>query len=208
MSLAVLVPVLGRPHRVSPTLDGFDGFHVLFIADPNDHEEIAALRDAGADFITHAGGYAEKIQRGVQATNEDLIFTAADDLDPSPDWFAKANAHIGNGCEVVGVNDLCSQRVQAGIHATHFLMTRSYAEWPTIDGQPGPFFQGYSHWYVDDEFVGTAQKRGAIKFALDSHVQHLHPMIGKAPDDETYRKGRADRKRDKALFNRRRHLWT
>lgn len=207
MSLAVLVPVLGRPHRVEPTLKGFDGFHVLFIADPHDHEEIAALEEAGADFITVHGNYATKIHRGVQATTEPLIFTGADDLDPSPDWFAKAHAHLGNGCEVVGVNDLCSQRVQAGIHATHFLMTRDYANEPTIDGGPGPFHQGYSHWYCDDEFVATAQRRDAIKFALDSHVQHLHPMIGTAPDDETYQKGRSKRHADKRLFLRRRQLW-
>jgi hypothetical protein len=69
-------------------------------------------------------------------------------------------------------------------------------------------FEGYPHEYVDDEFVGTARKRGAWAFAADSHVEHLHPSWGKAPMDPMYA---AQRKRMTAgamIYRSRRPLWT
>lgn len=216
LGLAILVPVLGRPHRVRPFLAGVEqtvpGAHVVFIGDPHDQAQREAIEaySGPVKVSDHypGGNYASKIRFGVEATDEPLIFTGADDLEFRPNWLKKAKVHLGNGCEVVGVNDLCSERVKAGVHATHFLMTRAYAERSTIDGQPGPFFDGYSHWFCDDELVATAKHRGAIRFALDAHVAHLHPMTGTAPDDETYKKGRSRRRRDRKLFQSREHLWT
>lgn len=209
MSLAVLVPVLGRPHRVEPLLASFTAStpepreSVLFICDPDDRDEIDAVWEAGCKPLTCAGGYAAKIRFGVESSAERLIFTGADDLDFRPGWFEAAEAHIDAGAQVVGVNDLIPREHE---HATHFLMTRQYAERPTIDGQPGPFFEGYSHWYVDDELIATAKRRGVYAYAEDAHVAHLHPMVG-APDDETYRKGRAEARLDGRKFRRREALW-
>ena len=206
-----LVPVLGRPHRVAPFLDsarnGTPGAEVLFIADPADYGTHDALENAGADWITVEGGYAKKINEGVKRTDSPLIFTAADDLNFRPDWFEKAKARLGDGIEVVGVNDLCAARVMAGEHATHFLMTREYAEMPCLDASPGPFSESYTHWYCDDELVATARHRNAIAFATDSIVEHLHPMVGKADDDATYQLGRMNRKVDQKMFKRRSSLW-
>lgn len=203
--MVVLVPVLRRPQRVAPTLNGFyrtvPDCRVLFIADPDDSEELEALRAAGAEHIAPGGNYAAKIRVGVEHTRERLIFTAADDLEPQTGWFEAAKA---GGAEVVGVNDLVPRRRE---HATHFLMTRSYAERPTLDGQPGPFFEGYSHWYCDDELIATARKRGVYAYAEHSHVRHLHPFAGTAEDDDTYRAGRAQARHDRRLFRQRSHLW-
>ena len=208
MSLAVLVPVLGRPNRVEPTLQDFTstvpGCRVLFIADGGDVDELNALRAADADFIAPGGNYASKIREGVEATDEDLIFTAADDLEPWPGWLEAAEAAMRDGVELVGVNDLIERRRE---HATHFLMTRAYAERPCIDGSHGPFYQGYSHWNCDDELIATAKQRGVYAYATDAHVRHLHPMADRAEDDDTYRKGRARMHQDRKLFKRRQRLW-
>lgn len=206
--LAVLVPVLGRPHRVAPTLAGFSmtapGCEVLFIVDPSDEEEIAAIEHLGADYIAPGGNYASKIRAGVEATEQRLIFTGADDLSPEAGWLeAAVEVMQTEGAEVVGVNDLISR---SRSHATHFLMLRDYAERPTIDDQPGPFFDGYHHWYVDDELIATARHRDTYAYAERSHVRHLHPMVG-GQDDDTYRKGRSERRNDKLLFTERRALW-
>lgn len=209
--LTILVPVLGRPHRVAPFLDsarkGTPGAEVLFIADPADYGTHDALEAAGAEWFTVEGGYAKKINEGVRRSSSPLIFTAADDLDFHSGWFAKAKACLGDGIEVVGVNDLCAARVMAGEHATHFLMTRAYAETPCLDASPGPFSESYTHWYCDDELVATARYRNAIAFATDAVVEHLHPMVGKAEDDATYQLGRKNRKLDQKMFKRRSSLW-
>ena len=210
--LTILVPVLNRPHRVKPLLKSAlaatPKAEVLFLADPDDQPEIEALEQAGADFITYDHGYAGKINHGVRKTERPLIFTAADDLHFHPGWFEIANAQITDQVRVVGTNDLCSDRVRAGNHATHLLMTRDYALRPTADGKRGPFCEHYHHWYCDDELVETAVSRNAITFAITSLVEHYHPMVGKAETDSTYIKGASRRREDRRLFMRRRKLWT
>jgi hypothetical protein len=214
--VAILVPVLRRPHRVEPLLASiFEATadpHVLFVCDPNDRIEINTILDhnkvrpdRSVDHGLFAGNYAEKIAAGVHNTDEPLVFTAADDLHFHPGWLEAAKAKLLDGVEVVGVNDLIARGRE---HATHFLMTRDYAERPTADGGPGPFHQGYFHWCVDDELIATAKARDAYAYAPDAHVEHLHPMAGKAEDDEVYEQGRARGRLDRRLFRRREPLWT
>lgn len=212
MSVVVLVPVLGRPHRVKPTLESIASTapdaRVLFIADPGDTDELRALRRACARFTIHAGNYAQKINHAVRKTHHDLIFFGADDLLWHPGWLEASTAHIDGGAQVVGVNDLCAARTQAGDHATHFLVTRSYAEAPTIDGTPGPLYEGYDHSCVDDELVEVSRARGVLVIDPTIIVEHLHPDAGKAPHDDTYARGRAQIRKDRRRLRARRHLWT
>lgn len=208
--VSILVPVLGRPHRVRPVIDSIaaatpEPHEVLFLADQADHDTIAAIRDAGALVEAPGGSYARKINHGVRATRAPLVFFAADDLDFRDGWLAAAQQRLTDTVGVVGVNDLIQRRRD---HATHFLVARWYAQMPTIDGQPGPMHEGYHHWFVDDEFIATARKRDAYAYAPTAHVAHMHPMNGQAPDDATYRKGRAKARLDRSTFHRRQPLWT
>lgn len=211
-SCVVLVPVLGRPHRVQPTLDSVrrtaPHARVLFIADHADHDEIQAIRRANAEFVLFDGSYAAKINHGVQVTDERLLFLGADDLEWSDGWLQACEAHVRRGADVVGVNDLCAPRTQRGDHATHFLMTRGYAEAPTIDGGPGPLCELYDHSCCDDELVAVARARGVLVIDPTIIVEHLHPDARKAPVDDTYRKGREHIRADRRLFRSRMPLWT
>jgi len=210
--LAVLVPVLGRPHRVPIVLASVRAAtpeaDVLFVCDPDDTTTQDAVALAGARMISPGGNYAHKINTAVRATTAPLLFLAADDLDFHPGWFERAAARLNAQVHVVGVNDMCSRRVQSGTHATHFLVTREYALRPTIDGQQGPLCELYDHSFVDDELVATARYRRTIEFATDAIVQHLHPDNGLAAWDATYEKGRARMREDRKLFRARSRLWT
>lgn len=205
------MPVLGRPHRVEPLMNAIEatthGVRVHFICDPDDEDQIHAVRtDARGHLHTLAGNYAAKTTAAIAATDSQLVFTGADDLQPYPGWFEKAKAHLRGNVQVVGVNDLVG-RPHRPEHAAHFLMTREYAERPTIDGGPGPFHHGYCHWFCDDELIATARKRGVYAYASDAVVEHLHAKAGKAPDDDTYRKGRENWELDRSIFNGRAGLW-
>lgn len=218
--LAVLVPVLARPHRVRPLLESIwettPDAETVFLYSPGDEAETRALVDAGVQFYRPAhiapvafaveveGGYAQKVNAGVALTEAPLIFAGADDLDLRPGWLEAARARLTDGVEVVGVNDLIPRGRE---HATHFLMTREYAERPTIDGEQGPFSTAYAHWYVDNELIETAKARGAYAYAEDAHVEHLHPLVSKAPLDCTYELGNAHAAEDRTIFTRRRRLW-
>lgn len=214
---AVIIPVLHRPHRVEPLLESIDAatserHRVLFMCTTGDEAEIAAVDAAGAEHLEvdfqPRGDYARKINLGYEATDEPLLFLAADDLRFHPCWLERAISRLLDGVGVVGTNDLGNPRVTAGHHATHSLVTRVYAdEHGTIDEPHKILHEGYHHEYVDDELVGTAKRRGAWVFADDSFVEHLHPHWNKAPTDDLY-DGQAARMRASAdHFKQRRRLW-
>lgn len=212
-NLAILVPVLRRPHRVGPLLESIHianpSARVVFVCDPTDFEEQHAIRDAGGgEPMLINGNYAAKINAGVRVTTEPHIFLGADDLHFHPGWYEAASALLSDTVGVVGTNDLCNQRVAAGEHSTHSLVARWYADLGTID-EPGKLLhEGYKHEFVDDEFVQTAIHRGAYAHAHDAVVEHLHPMVGKAPMDDLYAAQHQRMRFGRRVYRRRRVLWT
>jgi hypothetical protein len=186
-------------------LDGFartvPDARLCFIPDPDDQPEIEEIRAAGGEILCALkANYATKINTAVERTREPWIFVGADDLIPSEGWFENALAHMGDGVEVVGVND---QIQRSRSHATHFLISRSYAELPVITGERGPLCEIYDHSCVDDELIATARHRNAYAYADDAVVIHLHPDNGTAAIDDTYRKGRSKLREDRRLWKSR-----
>lgn len=213
LGLVLLIPVLRRPQNVSPLLASIEEatpepYRVLFICDPSDREEQQAIDDAGAARINVRGNYARKINRGIQATDEPLIFFGADDLKFHPLWLERATARLSKTVGVVGTNDLGNRRVMRGEHATHPLVARWYCELGTIDDPRRTLHEEYPHEFVDDEFIQTAQHRNAFAPALDSYVEHLHPLWGKATTDELYDGQRSRMRIGRRIYQRRRKLWT
>jgi glycosyltransferase involved in cell wall biosynthesis len=219
--LALIVPVLGRPHRVKPLLENIaeatpEPHRVLFIADSNDEVEIAELDTAGAEYITLEPpvNWARKVNMGYRKTTEPFFFAAADDLLFHSDWLPRAMAHMKPGIGIVGTNDLANPRVMCGQHATHMLIRRSYIDEQSgvVDEPRKVVHEQYPHEFADDELIQTAQARGAYAHAFDSLVQHCHPIVGpmagEVPDDDTYRLGRSRTKQGRRLFHSRKHLWT
>lgn len=215
--LAILVPVLDRPHRVAPLLESIRAATpdalVIFLTDPDDGREHAALAgipwgEMPQALIDSCGGnYAEKINRGLTLTDRPLLFLGADDLDFQPGWLEAAKQAMAGGIEVVGVNDLLRRRRRRQDHATHFLVTRAYLSAGSIDEESKLLHEGYDHSFVDDELIATATKRGVYAYAADAHVRHLHWMDRSAPDDTTYKKGRERFEQDRRLFHERSALW-
>lgn len=213
----VLVPMLGRAHRVAPVVESLretaPGVRILFCCTLGDTAVQAAVDAAGAERIDlprhPIGDYARKINAGYRWTDEPLMFLGACDLRFHPGWLDAARAYLLDGIGVVGTNDLGNPRVVAGDHATHSLVTRAYADkYGTIDGPGQVLAECYPHEYVDDELVGTAKHRGAWAMALDSIVEHEHPDWGKAPFDELYRGQNRRMALGRRLHNRRRWRWT
>lgn len=216
-AVVIVVPVLSRPANVAPLMASVaeatrPPFRLLFVASEGDDEEHAALEAAGADWMTVGppGRYGQKCNAGARGSTEPLIFTAADDLRFHPGWLEAAIAHLGDGAEVVGTNDLGNPRVIAGQHSTHTLWTRRYIEQVggVIDEPPGVIYhEGYPHDYVDDEGIGTARARGVYAHAHDSHVEHMHWLFGKGEQDDVYRFAMDQAMQGRRLYARRRRLW-
>lgn len=177
-----------------------------------DHDERAAVRSIGADYLTlpgpHGpGDYARKVNLAARETDDALLFLGADDLAFHPGWLEAAAAKLEPGVGVVGTNDLGNPRVLRGAHSTHSLLTRAYAGLGTIDEPDKVLHEGYPHEYVDDEFVATARHRDAFVFAADAVVEHLHPHWGKSATDELYDAHARRMRQGRRVYDRRRRLW-
>lgn len=216
MTVAILVPVLRRPHRVAPLVDSIEQttpepHRVVFICSPDDEAEHDAVLASDAEMLVVTspvgpGDYARKINRGVANTGEPFVFLAADDLRFRPNWLERAAELMSDTVGVVGTNDLGNKHVLAGHHATHSLVARWYTELGSVDG-PGLLHEGYDHNFVDNELVETAQARKAWAFAAGSVVEHLHPSWGKAEWDDVYERGRSGWNADRRLFRQRCPKW-
>lgn len=231
-TVAVIVPVLRRPHRAAPLFDSFAAAtplgRLVFICSPDDlAERDACLAVPDADVIVTnwpggtPGDWAKKINLGYRHTTQPWLLCGADDLVFHHSWFENALAAVGgDGAKigVVGTNDLANPRVTARKHSTHPLVARWYADrvgtlpWDTGGGKMGGgaghvVVECYSHNFVDNEVVGYAKAMRAWRFAERSWVEHQHPSWGTAPSDAVYTLGRAGWDRDRALHRSRARMW-
>ncbi len=216
-TVVVIIPVLGRPANVAPLLSSLgddDRIRPLFVPTEGDREEISAIRETGADLLPvprkARGDYARKINAGYRTSSEPFLFLAADDLRFHDGWLDAALEYFEDpAIGVVGTQDLGNARVLAGEHSTHSLVRRTYVdEHGTIDRAGAVLCELYPHEFVDDEFVETAKHRNAWAFAHDSIVEHLHPAWGKAETDRLYDQHARRMAHGRAIYRRRRHLWT
>lgn len=213
-SVAVLVPVLNRPHRIAPLLESIEAatpepHRVIFGC--SDQPTVDELDRCGAWYVRDDGGaegtWAKRINRLYREVNEPYILTGADDLAFRPGWFQAALQTMGTlpeGSGVVGINDLHNP---AGVH---FFIARSYVEnvGGVLDEPPGVVCcDVYPHSYTDDEIRATAQFHGRYAYSRESVIEHMHAGAGKAPHDEVYAMGLASMGPGLAIFQSRAHLW-
>jgi glycosyltransferase involved in cell wall biosynthesis len=216
--VAVLVPVWKRTQHLARVHDSAlstcSTASVVFVASTDDEPMLDALRDLGYDYRTLdlpggcPGDYARKINVGYRLTSAPHLFTGADDLVFREGWYEAASAHLHGPIGVVGTNDLCNPRVIEGIHSTHSLVARWYADaGACVDADHVIYAECYHHEYCDDEMINTAKMRGAYAHAHDSIVEHVHMLRDDALDDEVYQHGRRWSRLSRRTYMRRRRLW-
>ncbi len=218
-----MIPVLNRPQNVAPLVESFHATqkgvaNLYFIVDMDDTKQIEAIVDAGADYLvsTHGSSYAQKVNAAFEQTTEPWLFPCGDDVKFHNGWIDAARK-LSDRYDVIGVNDLAPGEVHipgkvgnpftaSGAHADHFFVRRAYAD-EYGASLSGPIaHEGYRHFYVDVEIVELAKARGVWAMCPGSRVEHLHPDVGKAEVDDTYRKGWATRELDHAEWTKRRDL--
>ena len=208
--IAVLVPVLGRPHRVAPLLESFVNATSAYdatlylIAQRSDTEELRAIEAQGLEPILvddEDRSWAKKINRGFAATKEPWILLAADDLAFHAGWVDKVRTLLHSHCGVIGTNDLGNASTIKGISSTHPLVRRTYAQiFGTADERGRVLHEGYDHNFPDSELVETAKARGLYTHKRDCVIEPLHPLWGKGERDQIYQLGSANWNTDQALF--------
>lgn len=209
----VLIPVLGRPHRVQPLLENLSAstavpLNVFFLVSKGDIEEIKAVKAAGAKSLSFTGPpaqgqYAKKINLGFRKTKSPFLFLGADDIKFHPGWAEEALRIAGDRYHVVATNDRANYFVKAGLLATHSIVRRSYMEDPggSLDGPGIIYHEGYNHNFVDVELSVLARARGVFVYARNAVVEHMHPLFRRdVVRDQTYEIGLRDFADDRATF--------
>lgn len=215
MSIAILVPVLGRPQQIKPLVASIEAntttpHRIVFICSPDD-ETAKVCRRTGHQVVVstwkpHAGDFAKKVNLGYESTEDEWCFQAATDLTFHPEWDVHALAIASrHNAGVIGTNDLGNPSVKRGQHSTHTLFSRSYIETygGTIDNTGTVLCELYDHQYCDNEFVQTARVRKQWAFAMNSIVEHNHPHWNKGEMDATYEKALRASQEDRNLFHAR-----
>jgi hypothetical protein len=211
--VAILVPVLGRPHRVQPLLESIaeatpEPHRVVFAA--SDAPTITELDRLGQEYLRDdhlppdEQSWGQRINRLFAYTSEPYCFLGADDVMFWPDWLSEALRVMARVDGVVMCADLLNP------HGTLPLVARRYILelGGTMDDGPGIVIHaGYRHNWADVELVAVAKARGRYAYAAGAVVEHLHPQNGKSVFDSTYELGYRSEARDHALFDSRRHLW-
>lgn len=207
--VAVIVPVLGRPHAAQPFMESLrasTGLATVYaVCEWTDVETSSAWHAAGAQTILgDAHTFAEKANAGYQATTEPWILLVGDDVCFRPGWYDRALRAAGDRFHLVGTNDLSN--LDRPHLAVHPLIRRTWvdehgASW---DGPGSIAHEGYLHCFVDNEWSTVAAQAGVFIQAPDAVVEHLHPLFRKADADKVYELGQQSYARDQALWEQRR----
>jgi glycosyltransferase involved in cell wall biosynthesis len=206
LPVAILVPSLNRPQRLLETVRHIrtttpKPFGILFCV--SDDESRSILQAMGESFIDDGDcedkRYVTRMNKMVKHLGEARsVFFGSDDVIHRPGWFEAAASVLSDGYAVAVVNDLKNGQ------GTQALVRTDYLSYAVFDDPDSVFHPGYLHNFADNEMFYTATVRGVCGRALDSIVEHLHPVMGgPLPWDSTYQIATDGWNHDVSLFEER-----
>ena len=138
----------------------------------------------------------------VNATNEaakyasgDILVYLSDDFKCFPDWDVAIEAEFAkySGPTLIKVDD-CLQKFNVPVLTIPIMNRELY-------NKLGYFFHpDFKSMFCDEHLYWKTMQLGALKFAPHLKFEHCHVSVGKAPDDETYRRSAANWEQGKAMF--------
>lgn len=207
----ILVPSLGRSKRLAEVARNIheatpEPHDILFcVGEP---ESMQALDAVGERYIDDTDDpdkrYVTRMNKLVRAVRyEDkarTVFFGSDDVLHRRGWLTEALRVMDTGPRVVVVNDLHNRM------GTQAVMAVDYTIEAVFDAPGDAFHHGYQHNFADDEQFFTAFHKGVYARAMNSIVEHLHPIWGSPRSlrwDSTYINARTNWDQDQALFHER-----
>lgn len=206
---AILVPSLGRPHRLKEAAENIHlntdlDHHIVWCV--GGIHSLSILSDLGEIFIDDTDDpdkrYVTRMNKliGVLGAAR-TVFFGSDDVIHHDGWLREAITQMEQQRKaVIVVNDLRNP------NGTQALVRADYLPFLCYDDPMVAFHPGYFHNFADTEQFMTAAKMGQLGRALESRVEHLHPIYQNTvsrPWDDTYRNAFIHWNEDAETFNRR-----
>lgn len=210
MSVAILVPSLNRPYRLADVVANIHAAtqepHRIYFC-VSDEDSIDTLDRLGEWYLDDAESddrrYVTRMNKLIEHVEEEFIFFGSDDVIHHSGWFPKAKFVLDQGFSLTVVNDLRNQ------NGTQALIRKDYLAKAVFDAPGAAFHHGYQHNFADNEMFFTAYMQNQFSRAMDSYVEHLHPVFGHAKSmawDSTYENARKGWVHDQQLFETRARL--
>lgn len=141
------------------------------------------------DCVVKATNMAAKESKG------EILIYVSDDFDCFPNWGQAVISEFEKheGPTLIKVDDMLQPFHVAVL--TIPIMNRACYD------KLGYFFHpGYKSMFVDEHLYWRSKKLGFLKMAPNLKFEHCHVSVGKAKDDETYRRSAANWDQGKQLF--------
>lgn len=207
----ILLPSLGRPHRLE------DAARNIHLNTDLDHSILwcvggiqskTVLDDLGETYIDDTDDPDKRyVTRMNKLIRHDVVqrarsvFFGSDDVVHHDGWLREGLAQMEEQRKaVMVVNDLHNP------NGTQALVRTDYFPMLVFDDPTVAFHPGYDHNYADTEQFATAMKYGQHGRAMESIVEHLHPIFAtdtSRPWDDTYKNAFKHWQEDSVIFHER-----
>jgi hypothetical protein len=139
--------------------------------------------------VVEATNHAAKQAKG------DILLYLSDDFKCFPNWGKAVEAEFANysGPTLIKVDD-CLQKFHVPVLTIPIMNRELYTKL-------GYFFHpDFKSMFCDEHLYWKTMQLGALKFAPHLKFEHCHVSVGKAQDDETYRRSAKNWEQGKAMF--------
>lgn len=206
---AILLPSLGRPHRLEGAATNIhlntDLDHEILwcvggllskqILDGLEERYLDDTDNEDKRYVTRMN----KLVVWARAEGFKSVFFGSDDVVHHDGWLNEALAVMEKERRAyVVVDDMRNP------NGTQAVMHMDYLPFACFDDEKAAFHAGYHHNYADTEQQVTAQKNQQWARAMDSKVEHLHPIYQtqtSRPWDDTYRNAFTHWEQDSKVFH-------
>lgn len=206
--ITLLHPSRGRPKQAFDTmtkwvkLSGVPVEYILSIdADDPTLPEYRELFNGMKIIIDKNTSVVEATNVAAKCSTGNILLYLSDDFDCFDGWGYEIEKEFAQyaGPVLLKVDD-CLQKFTVPVLTIPIMSRELY----TLLGYF--WHPAYKSMHVDVDLYHTVKKLGALKFAAHMKFPHQHVSIGKAKDDETYRRSASNWNQGLEVFNRRKKL--
>ena len=203
--ISLIHPSRGRPELAHKTAKkwiqsaGVEVEHILSL-DTSD-AQLGAYTAIDLQCISDNSNVVQATNTAAKKALGDILVYLSDDFDCFDNWgVAIENDDKNFGPLWLLKVDDCLQKFDVPV-LTIPIMSRG------LYNRLGYFwYPEYRSMFCDEDLYWTCRKLGVIRNAPHLKFEHKHASVGKAPDDETYRRSAKNWDQGKELFNKRKGL--
>ena len=203
--ISLIHPSRGRPELAHKTAKkwiqsaGVEVEHILSL-DTSD-AQLGAYTAIDLQCISDNSNVVQATNTAAEKALGDILVYLSDDFDCFDNWGVAIENEVKNfgPLWLLKVDD-CLQKFDVPV-LTIPIMSRG------LYNRLGYFwYPEYRSMFCDEDLYWTCRKLGVIRNAPHLKFEHKHASVGKAPDDETYRRSAKNWDQGKELFNKRKGL--